>query len=466
MFQLPKLKDIRKSASIKLRTVITLTLCYSLAFAQPQKELRAIIEVAGIDSGALLGYDVKGIGDVNKDGYADVAISAPGKFLTYVYYGGKKMSQIPSLAFMGGGTIASGDFNGDGWVDLAIEKWSRDSVQVYFGGKNIDAIPDCIFIGEHASDGYGRIMAVGDINGDGFDDLVISAPNYPHGETEFPRGKVYVYGGGPQLDSTPRMSFVGDSQRVIIGSDLAVGDINGDGKKDVVALGFNELSDSGDKQFFYFSVFLGGAAFQSQRRYTIASPKIPGGFKDHIACFDADGDSIDDILINRVCIFKGGKNFDTLPTYYVAPPNNDSSNFGIYPWISGGGDFNRDGVKDLILSRTEGYYGGVPGFYVYLNRLNRPAYYAAYRIYSDHWWKAPLYGRPQSAGDVNGDGVDDIIIGSSTAFLKNEGFFGIYTGDTTLVAKDEGKQTKKSKTHKLKHNRKHVSSAKILGNAR
>jgi hypothetical protein len=426
-----------------------LLLLHSSTFGQSQKELRAILEVAGQDSGALLGYYVKGVGDVNKDGYADVAVSAPGKLLTYIYYGGRTMAQKPSLIFVGGGTIASGDFNGDGWVDIAIEKWSRDTVYIYSGGRKIDTIADRVLIGEHASDGYGRFMAVGDINGNGFDDLVISAPNYPHGETEFPRGKVYVYGGGAQLDSIPRISIAGDTPRVIIGVDLAIGDVNGDGKKDIVALGFNELSDSGDKQFFYFSVFLGKATFQLQKACTIASPNVTGGFRDHIASFDADGDGIDDILVNKAYIFRGGKNLDTLPTYYVPPPNNDSTNFGSYPWVSGGGNFNRDGIKDILLSRTEGYYGGVPGTYVYLSGLKRPGQYMAYRVYSDHWWKCPLFGRPENAGDVNGDGVDDIIIGSPTEFLKNEGFFGIYSYDTALVVKAKGIPSNQHKSHKL-----------------
>jgi hypothetical protein len=44
-----------------------------------------------------------------------------------------------------------------------------------------------------------------------------------------------------------------------------------------------------------------------------------------------------------------------------------------------------------------------------------------------------LYGRPENAGDVNNDGVDDIITSSPLEYLNNEGFFGIYSGDTTLV---------------------------------
>jgi hypothetical protein len=422
-----------------------LTFSWSLTFAQQQKALRALFEVAGQDSGALLGYYVKGIGDLNRDGFADVAVSAPGRLLTDVYYGGGMMAQKPSLMFAGGGTIVAGDFNGDGWIDLAIEKWTRDTVFIYYGGSHMDTIADQILTGEHAWDGFGRSMAVGDINGDGFDDLVISAPNYSHGKTEFPRGKIYVYGGGPRPDSIARISVVGDAPRVIIGVDVAVGDVNGDGKKEVLALGFNETNDVGIKQFSFFSVFVGNARFQLQRSCTIVSPNIPGGFRDHVACFDADGDGIDDILVNKVCIFKGGKDLDTLPSYYVPPPNNDSTNFGSYPWVGGGGDFNRDGVKDILLSRTEGYYGGVPGVYIYLNERNQPGQCVAYRAYSDFWWKSPLFGRPENAGDINGDGVDDVIIGSPMEFLKNEGFFGIYSGDSTLTARAVEMPSKRNK---------------------
>ncbi|MCK9426059.1 MAG: T9SS type A sorting domain-containing protein, partial [Ignavibacteriaceae bacterium] len=186
--------------------------------------------------------------------------------------------------------------------------------------------------------------------------------------------------------------------------------------------------------------------------YYIDSRNIPGGFKEHVTCFDVNSDGYDDILVNKIYIFKGGVKLDTLPSYYVAPPNNDTSNFGQYPWAGGGGDFNKDSVKDVLLSSTQGVFGVVAGAFVMLGDKAYPGQYVAYRIFSDYWWKAPLYGRPENAGDVNGDGVDDIIIGSALEFTKNEGFFGIYSGDTTLVTEVKNQSTSQPNSFELKQN--------------
>ncbi|MCK9426336.1 MAG: FG-GAP and VCBS repeat-containing protein, partial [Ignavibacteriaceae bacterium] len=229
-------------------------------FAQSARELHTIYEVAGADSGAMLGYYVKGVGDLNKDGFTDVAVSAPGQFKTYIYYGGVPMSPKPTLTLEGGGTIASGDFNGDGWIDLAIEKLI-DTVFIYYGSAKMDSTHALILAGEYSQDNFGHIMAVGDVNYDGFDDLIISAPSFPHGESESSKGKIYIYAGNKQIDSLPKEVIIGDTSHVALGYDLVVGDINGDGKKDIVALGYNELNPLGSKHFFYLSIFLGDSAF-------------------------------------------------------------------------------------------------------------------------------------------------------------------------------------------------------------
>lgn len=437
------------------RLAILLVLFSRAAVAQAPKELKPVFEVAGQDSGALLGNYVKGIGDLNKDGYADVAVSASGQLRTYVYYGGKTMSQTPSLIFEGGGAIVSGDFNGDGWTDLAIEKYFRDTVLVYFGGAQMDTIPDALLHAENRYDAFGRTLREGDVNGDGITDLVITASAYPYTDTvtgSYWRGKIYVYSGGTVFDTIPRATIIGDTTKAGLGYDLAVGDVNKDGKKDIIGLGYNQLSSIGTEQYYYFSVFLGDSSFQLRRNYCIDSRQIAGGFKHHIACFDADGDGIDDILVNKIYIFKGGAQLDTIPTYYVPPPNNDTSNFGAYPWVSGGGDFNRDRFKDILLSRTEGYFGGVPGVFVHLNRLNHPGQYVAYRVWSG-CCGYQLYGRPENAGDVNGDGVDDIIVGAplEPSFYVR-GFFGIYSGDTTLVTGVNEPENTRPGTFELKQN--------------
>ena len=440
-------------SSLQLKTPAALSIifvCISLcAHAQAPIELHTIFEVAGQDSGAQLGTYVKGVGDLNKDGYDDVAVSAPGEFRTYVYYGGKTMNQKPSLSLVGGGTIISGDFNGDGWIDLAIEKYFEDTVFIYFGGAKMDTIPDLILT--ENSDYFGRAMAAGDVKGDGVEDLLISTQDQNKDSTLEYRGRIFIYKGAHDMAAVPVSIIDGDTTRSGLGVDLATGNIYGDNKSVIVAMGFNQLSFVGSEKYYYFSVFKSDSAFHISRSNYIDSRRVVGGFSDHVACFDADGDGIDDILVDKIDIFKGGTQLDTIPSYYVGPPNGDSAFYGPYPWVSGGGDFNKDGVKDILLSATDGYFGGAPGVFVMVDRKYHPGQYVAYRVFSDYL-SYSLDGRPENAGDVNGDGVDDIFVGSPLGPLHHEGFFGIYSGDTTIVADVNAQPPTQPKNFNLQQN--------------
>jgi hypothetical protein len=74
-----------------------------------------------------------------------------------------------------------------------------------------------------------------------------------------------------------------------------------------------------------------------------------------------------------------------------------------------------------------------PGVYLILGRHGAPKQYVAYRIWTS-CCSEQFRGPFANAGDVNGDGVDDIILGEpSVGFPNGKGLFGIYSGDTTVV---------------------------------
>jgi hypothetical protein len=165
------------------------------------------------------------LGDVNGDGYADLAITADTQDLVgrvFIYAGRSNGVRDPPIATLDapmavtganfGRPLATGDFDGDGYADLAVSAAQEDigglnavgRVYLYHGGP--DGIPDRSApwrILENptglTNSFYGFKLAVADLNGDGFDDLAVSAPYH-----DSAKGRVYIYHGASDgLPSAP-----------------------------------------------------------------------------------------------------------------------------------------------------------------------------------------------------------------------------------------------------------------------
>jgi hypothetical protein len=137
--------------------------------------------------------------------------------------------------------------NGDGSPDLIVSApgltragGSSDSpgaVYIYMGSaKGFSAIPAVILHGELPGNKFGEAMAsAGDINGDGFDDIVVGARDFHCGPSA--AGKLYVYFGSAKgLSTTPAFTAIGSVPNGGLGRALGfAGDVNGDGYNDVLA---------------------------------------------------------------------------------------------------------------------------------------------------------------------------------------------------------------------------------------
>ena len=147
--------------------------------------------------------------DQNRDGYDDIAIGARSRndkrIRTYLFHGSsnKSLDTDPDAVIDGeiGGSgygiqEVCGDIDGDNVNDLVIAASGAGRVYAYWAKEltTPDPKPGRIFTGEHPHDQFGGELACGDVNNDGFDDLVIGAPGYKAGARQ---GRAYLYYGGP-----------------------------------------------------------------------------------------------------------------------------------------------------------------------------------------------------------------------------------------------------------------------------
>ncbi len=190
-------------------------------------------------------------------------------------------------------TVASaGDVNGDGFADVLVAAYdcvtsSAGSALVYLGSAaGVSMTPTALTIPSSGTRSCARSFAsAGDVNGDGFADIVIGANNFGTSG-----GAAYVYFGSASGISTTPTTLSGSGQS--FGYAVAgAGDINGDGFADVVVGGYSGFSGGLQTQGFY--VFLGGASGLS------ASPTLLfGPFGSALAnAGDVNGDGFSDVIV-------------------------------------------------------------------------------------------------------------------------------------------------------------------------
>jgi hypothetical protein len=158
-------------------------------------------------------FSIAGGGDLNGDGYDDIAVGfaggTSGSGRVEVYFGGATADSIGDLtlfpplpdATFGWSTAIAGDVNGDGYADLAVGSWWNDGavhsgrVYVYLGGPQFDAVVDDTL---ESAGAFGMSLAgLGDVTGDGRADLAIGSLYEPN------PGQVYVVSFSSDVGSPP-----------------------------------------------------------------------------------------------------------------------------------------------------------------------------------------------------------------------------------------------------------------------
>jgi len=206
-------------------------------------------------------------------------------------------------------SVAVGYFNDDCYADLAIGTPGEDDITVLYGSaKGLTTAHIQQFTGRNAKDGFGFAMAAGDINGDGYDDLVVSAPYAGNGTGEI----TTLMGGTSGLTATkkwidqdtsgvPGVNEEGD----LFGFSLAVGDFNGDHRADV-AVGTPFEDDHSIVDGGAVTVLNGSSSGLSTSGavvWTQDSPGVPGAVETgdqlgySLATGDVNGDGYADLVV-------------------------------------------------------------------------------------------------------------------------------------------------------------------------
>ncbi len=355
------------------------------------------------------------IADFNKDGYNDLAVvhysdSHFKRVAVWIYIGSENGYSVENrieLPSAEGSAIAAGDFNNDSWLDIAV------ACQYWYETEDINLEPRKSFIYWNSDKGFKpennlpisinnrglSRLAVGDLDNDNIDDLVAIT-----------KEDTYLL-----LSSRNAFNNLNDIIRLDIKSKAAsIGDVNNDGFADLA------LCTSGGVVLIN-GVYKGKLSKENQRLLSVSTP-------EDIKLCDLNLDGLDDIVVANFST-KGGATWTDSYVYFSDGSDFTDENILRLPTLGAKAvncaDLNGDGYPEIVFS-----------FFRVTNQKNLLSYIywndkGTFR-FGDHTQLPTLGTMANALGDVNGDGLTDVV------FFNDEGYFRdgplespIYWGDGT-----------------------------------
>lgn len=304
-------------------------------------------------AGSEFGVSVASAGDVDGDGYGDLVLGAPGIRRAYVYRGssgGVSTSPIVLVGASGsdfGRAVAgAGDVNGDGYADVLVGAPAAGEALLFFGGATMDAAVDVTLSGSLASR-FGAALTALDGDADGLSDVAIGAPA---------EGAVYVFRGAATLSaaipSTSAAVALTGSSIEQFGAALAGGlDVNGDGRSDLlVGSPGAATGEPGVRLYLGTSEVVSTTAARAW-----AFPGAGSGPTDFGAALHAAGDVNRDGYDDWVA---GAPRVATAYVFRGQDPDGEEAPAATYAFglssrfgaaVTGPGDVNGDGYDDTVV---------------------------------------------------------------------------------------------------------------------
>jgi len=403
----------------------------------------ADVTILGKGDKDYLGRSVSSAGDINGDGIDDIIMGAHrnndggtnDEGAAYIIFGASDLSGTKNLGGgasadvtilgksatvrLGRGVSSAGDMNGDGIDDIIVGAYlngTGGTAYIFFGAGDISGTKrlgggesaDVTILGKGVSDRFGfSVSGAGDVNGDGFDDIISGAHFNDDGGTD-DEGAAYIIFGASDLSGTKDLGGLESADLTILGKGVndylgesvsGAGDVNGDGFDDViVGTRFNNDGGTDDEGAAY--VFFGASNLSGTRA-------LAGGQSADLTIL---GKAANDYLGNSV---------------------------------SGAGDVNDDGFDDIFVGAYRNDDGAIPNGGVAYIFFGSATLSGTKALGGGQSADVTLLGKGASnlfgnsvsgVGDVNGSGIADLIVGVNGNNDQdiNAGATYIFYGSTSL----------------------------------